>query len=127
MKHSRLEAVILLAASVFLSFSLGWFLRGQRMAQPLVVEAQRTLQMTETSFPAPAETVPAKIDLNTAGLDQLMELPGIGKKRAEDILADRAVNGPFRWPEDLARVKGIGEATVAELLDYITTTEVDVP
>ena len=127
MKCSRLEAMIILTASVFLSFSLGWFLRGQNLAQPLVVEAQRTLSVTETSFPAPAETAPAKLDLNTADLAQLMSLPGIGEKRARDILEDRQANGPFRWPEDLTRVKGIGEATVAGLLDYITTTGVDAP
>ena len=50
-------------------------------------------------------------------------LPGIGEKRAADIVADRAANGPYRYPEDLTRVSGIGEETLAGLLGQITTGE----
>ena len=122
MKCSRLEGAVLLLSAVFLAFALGWYLRGATLAQPLVVEAQRQLTVTETAFPAPTETPPLLVDLNTADLAALTALPGIGEKRAAEIIADRERNGPFRFPEDLARVKGIGEATVAELLDYITIT-----
>ena len=120
MKLSGLERGTILAATAFLAFALGWFLRGETAAQPLTVEAERTLEVTETFFPAPEETGPAKVNPNTAGLEELMTLPGIGEKRAAAILADRAEHGPFRWPEDLTRVKGIGEATLNGLLDYIT-------
>ena len=61
-----------------------------------------------------------RVDLNTAGVDELMTLPGIGEKRAADIVADREANGPFRIAEDITRVKGIGEGTLAGLIDYIT-------
>lgn len=47
------------------------------------------------------------INLNTADLQQLCSLPGIGARTAERILADRARNGPFTDVEDLARVPGI--------------------
>ena len=47
-------------------------------------------------------------------------LPGIGEKRAADIIADREANGPFRLPEDLTRVSGIGEGILEGLIDYIT-------
>ena len=53
MKLSRLEGAIVLITAVFLSFSLGWYLRGEHIAQPLLVEAQRTLRVTETFIPAP--------------------------------------------------------------------------
>lgn len=81
----------------------------------------------EEAFPpaesAPAEPVPEgeRVNLNTAGLEELMTLPNIGETRAQAILDDRAANGPYRYPEDLIRVKGIGESTVAGLLDYVTT------
>ena len=61
------------------------------------------------------------VDINTAGLEELMTLPGIGEVRARAILDDREANGPFVYPEDLTRVKGIGEGILAGLLDRITT------
>ena len=61
------------------------------------------------------------VDINTAGLDELMTLPGIGQVRAQAILDDRAANGPFRYPEELIRVKGIGEGILSGILDQITT------
>ena len=45
----------------------------------------------------------------------LQTLPGIGEKRAEDIIAYREAHGPFRIAEDLTRVKGIGESILAGL------------
>lgn len=59
-----------------------------------------------------------RIDLNTADVYDLQRLPGIGAKRAEDIIAYREANGPFACVEDLSRVAGIGESTVEKLKDY---------
>ena len=64
-----------------------------------------------------------RVDLNTAGVDELMTLPGIGEKRAEDIIAYRQANGPFRIPEELTEVPGIGEGILEGLIDYVTTGE----
>ncbi len=61
------------------------------------------------------------VNINTAGLEELMTLPGIGESRARAILNDRAANGRFERPEDLIRVKGIGEGILAGLIDRITT------
>lgn len=60
------------------------------------------------------------VDVNTAGLDELMSLPGIGRVRAQAILDDREANGPYRYPESLIRVKGIGEGVLGQILDQIT-------
>ncbi len=62
-----------------------------------------------------------RVNINTAGLDELMTLHGIGEVKAQAILDDREANGPFVYPEDLTRVKGIGEGTLAGILDQITT------
>ena len=62
-----------------------------------------------------------RVNINTAGLEELMALPGIGEARARAILDDRQANGPFVYPEDLTRVRGIGEGVLAGLLDQITT------
>ena len=66
-------------------------------------------------------TVEGRVDINTAGLEELMTLPDIGEARARAIIDDREQNGPFVYPEDLTRVKGIGEGILAGLLDQITT------
>ncbi len=89
--------------------------------------------MLSTQHPAPAETqnrsLPAvtsaarktagRIDLNTATLEELMTLPGIGEVRARSILAYRETNGPFRQAADLMNVSGIGEGIFAKLRDYV--------
>ena len=62
-----------------------------------------------------------QVDINTAGLEELMTLPGIGETRAQAILDDREANGPYRYPEDLIRVRGIGEGIVSAISDQITT------
>jgi len=61
-----------------------------------------------------------RVDVNTAGLEELMSLPGIGEVRARAILDDREANGPYRYPENLIRVEGIGEGTLSGILDQIT-------
>lgn len=72
--------------------------------------------------PPEAVSVPTSaVDVNTAGLEELMTLPGIGEARAQAILDDRAEHGPFRYPEDLIRVKGIGEGILSGILEQITT------
>ena len=87
------------------------------------------LRSTTTTFPdripqeplAAAQPAEGAVDVNAAGLEELMSLPGIGEVRARAILDDRAENGPFRYPEDLIRVKGIGEGILSGILDQITT------
>jgi competence protein ComEA len=50
-----------------------------------------------------------KVNINTATMEELMTLPGIGETRAKAILAYRQQRGPFAAPEDLKQVTGIGE------------------
>lgn len=123
MKLSRWEGGIILLSALFLSFTAGWFLRGNGGAEPLRVETQRKLEVSGTAFPAAATEKREKININTADAAALQTLPGIGEKRARDIVADRAANGPYRFPEELTRVKGIGEETLAGLLEYIVTED----
>jgi competence protein ComEA len=58
----------------------------------------------------------ASVNINSASEKELIKLPGIGKKAAEAIVAERATNGPFVDVKDLSkRVKGIGKKTVQKL------------
>lgn len=60
------------------------------------------------------------INVNAATEDQLDALPGVGATLAARIVAHRDRNGPFRRPEDLSRVEGIGDKTVTRLTPYVT-------
>lgn len=62
----------------------------------------------------------AKINLNTATAEQLDTLPGVGPVTAQSILSWRTENGRFSSVEDLLEVKGIGDATLAELRELVT-------
>lgn len=80
-----------------------------------------------TSAPTgkPQAAAPAKnglIDINTASASRLDELPGIGPGKAQAIVAYRQANGPFRTPEELKKVKGIGQKTYDGLKDRITAS-----
>ncbi len=59
-------------------------------------------------------TAAASVDLNSATVDQLVELPGIGPAKAAAIVEERNV-APFKTIDDLARVRGISDATIADL------------
>jgi competence protein ComEA len=60
-----------------------------------------------------------RVDLNRAGLSELMRLPGVGEKRAQAILAHRE-RRPFRRPEDVLSVKGLGPAWFAKVKGHLS-------
>jgi comEA protein len=62
-----------------------------------------------------------RLDLNEAPKGELMALPGIGEKRAGDIVAWRNANGRFRCVDDLVKVKGIGPATLDRIRPFVFT------
>lgn len=69
------------------------------------------------SLPCVVETT--KISINSANLDMLMELPGIGASSGQAIIDYRNTNGPFQTIEELMNVPGIKQAKFDKLKDYI--------
>ncbi|MBU6388989.1 helix-hairpin-helix domain-containing protein [Patescibacteria group bacterium] len=60
-----------------------------------------------------------KVNINTAGVDELDSLPGIGKSYAERIIAYRTENGNFNRIEDIMKVAGIKDALFTKIKDLI--------
>lgn len=60
-----------------------------------------------------------KVDLNSAGPEELMNLNGIGETRAKAILEYREKNGPFARKEDIMQVPGIKEGIYSKIQDQI--------
>jgi len=87
--------------------------------------ARYTAGGQETALRA-ADQPEGTVAVNLAEKEELMALPGVGETLADMILAEREENGPFRYPEDLLTVPGIGEAKLAEMrpmLDLRTEEE----
>jgi len=61
-----------------------------------------------------------KVNINKASVTELTKLKKIGQKYAERIVAYREKNGPFEKPEDIIKVKGIGQKTFELNADIIT-------
>jgi competence protein ComEA len=62
----------------------------------------------------------ALVNINTATLDQLDSLPGVGPVTAQKILEWRAAHGAFSSVDELMEVDGIGEKTLADLAPHVT-------
>ena len=63
----------------------------------------------------------AKININTASVEQLTTLQGIGEKKAESIIEYREKFGSFATIEDLKGVKGVGDKIFSKIKDQIMT------
>ena len=65
----------------------------------------------------------AAVNLNTASVDELDAVKGIGPSKAKAIVDYRTKNGPFKSVDDLKEVKGFGEKSVAKLRPELTVGE----
>lgn len=107
----------------------GYFLSGSQTTQSSAVDdlIKATENKSVTLSPTPSSEVSeepvdntGQINVNTAGLEELETLSGIGPVKAQAIIDDRNKNGAFESADDLDRVKGIGPATIEKIRDKIT-------
>ena len=61
-----------------------------------------------------------KVDINKATVNELAKLPGIGKKKAEAIVAYRNEKGKFNSVDDLKKIEGIGTKTFEKIKEHLT-------
>jgi competence protein ComEA len=93
---------------------------GEQIAVPREGQAVHGAGGTGGGAGAVSGVAGGKVDLNTASVEQLDTLPGVGPSTAQKIVADRTANGPFRTVDDLLRVPGIGPAKLEALKDLVT-------
>ena len=90
---------------------------------PSVASAARVNSSADALAKADQEQTPATkptVNLNTATVDQLTTLPGVGKRTAELIIEYRTKSGGFKKIEELMNVKGIGEKTFLKLKPLVS-------
>lgn len=82
------------------------------------VRAQGAASQSETNG-APAPSIGTVLDLNTATVDQLDQVPGVGPVTAQAIVAWRGKHGRFSKVEELREVDGVGPKTYAQIAPHV--------
>lgn len=81
-----------------------------------------SMMVTQKESIADPTVVPGedkRVNLNTATLEELDALPGVGPSTAKNIIAYREAHGGFAAPEEIMNVKRIGEKTFGKLKEFI--------
>jgi competence protein ComEA len=85
--------------------------------------AMAALLVSGTAMAAGKPAPTAKVNLNTASIEQLTALPGVGPKLAARIVEYRQKSGTFRSTQELMNVQGIGEKNFAKIEAWLSVGE----
>lgn len=89
-----------------------------------VMDGQMIVIPTQSAGEVPINTS-GLININSASIEELKQLPGIGDVLAQRIIVYREYNGPFQTTEDIGEVEGISSSLVESLRPYITISNND--
>jgi len=84
------------------------------------VAGRNAFTSQQVARPAGSASAGGLVNINTADVNELDTLPGIGPALAQRIIQYRETNGPFNDIEDLKKVSGIGDKRFEDLKDRIT-------
>lgn len=89
-----------------------------------VIEVNNCIEVTTKKVDSENNTKNDKtngiVNINTASIDELMTLSGIGESKAKNIIEYRSTNGKFNTIEDIKNISGIGDALFNKIKDNIT-------
>lgn len=127
----RAEYLLLILSLLFLAFCGGYFLgtaqsdRGVSIATspPQQTQPRESISTAVTDETQTTEIAPGLININTATLEELITLPGVGETIARNIVDYRQAHGAFTTIEALNEVPGIGEKRLEQIRTYITLEE----
>ncbi len=88
--------------------------------QIYTIEEVEQMEIQPENFSVSRENTEAKVNINTADLAELQQIPGVGEKKAQSIMEYRASKGKFQSIEQLQEVPGIKGKTFDKVKDYIT-------
>lgn len=124
MKALHLFLVVLFTCTLCLFFASGEVIAATEQKEATI--APETTATPPKALPDEKKDVakikkeiPQNVNINTADKALLTELPGIGPAIADAILAYRQGNGNFKSIDELTKVKGIGEKSLAKLKPYL--------
>lgn len=91
----------------------------ERTEQTEKTEKTEETEQKEQELPEEQQEADARVNINTAGVEELMTLKGVGESRAQAIIAWRTEQGPFEKPEDIMQISGIKEGVYSRIKDQI--------
>ena len=93
--------------------------QAEEVTDGMMIQVYTKEEAKELSEKSSASSGDGKLDINTASVSDLMNLPGIGKSKAEAIVAYRETEGGFSSIEDLMKIPGIKEGVFVQLKEHI--------
>lgn len=91
---------------------------GQQLYIPTKAEVKE--KSPEEYTPGSKTKTPGKVNINTANMDELMSLTGIGESKAKSIIAYRQDNGGFKSIDEIKNIDGIKDSVFNKISDLIT-------
>lgn len=82
---------------------------------------EKTADEAEIMMQSSEEDEQTLININTAGIEELTKLPGIGEKKAQRIIEYREENEKFYDISEIKNIQGIGDTIYEDIKDMITT------